>query len=117
MATAQFMMVAAISMLFLALLLHLVAVQYASGVVRAALDEGVRIGSPARAGPADCLAGINRVLADLMRGPLGEGIETRCEIVGGQVVAGARAEFSGWFPGFPAIEFETEVRGVKETDS
>ena len=41
------MLVVALSMLFLAALLNLIAIQYAQGVVRAALDEGVRVGSVA----------------------------------------------------------------------
>ena len=43
------MLVVALSMLFLAGLLNLIAIQYAQGVIRAALDEGVRVGSVAHA--------------------------------------------------------------------
>ena len=65
------MLVVALSMLFLAALLNLIAIQYAQGVVRAALDEGVRMGSVAHATERECLDGIRRVMGDLLSGPLG----------------------------------------------
>jgi len=110
------MLVAALSMLFLAALLNLVAIQYAQGVVRAALDEGVRVGSVARASETECLDGVKRVMSDLLSGPLGVSIEFTCTVAGGQVVASANAEFDGWFPGMPSVNFSTDVRAVKESD-
>ena len=106
----------ALSMLFLAGLLNLIAIQYAQGVVRAALDEGVRLGSVASASERECLDGIARVMRDLLTGPLGHDVEFFCALVNGQVVASARAEFDGWFPGMPSVAFATDVRAVKESD-
>jgi hypothetical protein len=110
------MLVAALSMLFLAGLLNLIAIQYAQGVVRAALDEGVRVGSPGPATEADCLAAIDRVMADLMDGPLGTGVSYSCVYAGSELVASADSDFDGWFPGFPNLHFYAEVRAVKESD-
>lgn len=115
-ATAQFMVVAAVSMLFLALLVNLIAIQYAQGVVRAALDEGVRIGAAAPATEIECLEAISRVVEDLMSGPLGDGLQFRCAIAGSEIVAGADAVFAVWFPGLPDMRFGAEVRAVKESD-
>ena len=114
--TAQFMVVAALSMAFMALLLYLIALQYARGVLRAALDEGVRVGTPAAATESDCLQGTRRVLADLMAGPLGQDVAISCVFAGDRVVASAHGAFSGWFPGVPEVSFEIEVTGVKESD-
>jgi hypothetical protein len=114
--TAQFMAVAALSMVFLALVLNLIAVQYAEGVIRAALDEGVRVGAAAPASVDDCRQAINRVMADLMSGPLADGITFHCTVLSGLVVASAEAEFPGWIPGMPDFAFTAEVRGVKESD-
>ena len=111
------MLVVALSMLFLAGLLNLIAIQYAHGVVRAALDEGVRVGSVARATERDCLEGIARVLEDLMSGPLGDDISFSCAEAGGDLVAAADANFAGWFPGMPSLKFSSEVRAIKETDA
>lgn len=110
------MLVAALSMLFLAALLNLIAIQYAEGVVRAALDEGVRVGSVARASERECLDGIQRVMNDLLSGPLGVNIDFSCSVAAGQIVASANAEFDGWFPGMPSVNFSTDVRAVKESD-
>ena len=115
-ATAQLMLVVALSMLFLAGLLNLIAIQYAQGVVRAALDEGVRTGSVASATEAECLDGILRVMRDLLNGPLGRDVEFSRVVINGQVVASAQAEFEGWFPGMPSVAFSTDVRAVKESD-
>jgi hypothetical protein len=115
-ATAQFMLVVALSMLFLAGLLNLIAIQYAQGVVRAALDEGVRMGSAATATERECRDGIRRVMRDLMNGPLGAHVEFSCAVLSGHIVASAKAEFDGWFPGMPSVAFATDVRAVKESD-
>lgn len=116
-ATAQFMVVAALSMAFLALLLYLIALQYARGVLQSSLDEGVRVGAPAAAQESDCVAAIDRVLADLMGGPLGENVTFQCHFVDQRVVATAEGAFSGWFPGVPNVSFQLEAAGVKESDA
>jgi len=110
------MLVAALSMLFLAGLLNLIAIQYAQGVVRAALDEGVRVGSPSPATAADCLAAIDRVMNDLMDGPLGTGVSYSCVQAGSELIASADSDFDGWFPGFPSLRFHAELTVVKESD-
>lgn len=115
--TVQFMLVAALSMLFLAGLLNLIAIQYAQGVVRAALDEGVRVATPAPASPADCVEAIDRVMTELMGGPLGSGVRYSCTQIGDRLVASADSEFDGWFPGLPNLQFHAEVIGVKESDA
>jgi hypothetical protein len=114
--TAQFMVVAALSMAFMALLLYLIALQYARGVLRAALDEGVRVGAPPAATESDCLQGTRRVLADLMAGPLGQDVTISCVFLDDRVVASAQGAFAGWFPGVPDVSFQIEVAGVKESD-
>ena len=110
------MLVVALSMLSLAALLNLIAIQYAQGVVRAALDEGVRVGSVARATERECLEGIRRVMSDLLDGPLGDRVDFDCALVGQQMVASADAAFDGWFPGMPSVRFSADVRAVKESD-
>ena len=110
------MLVVALSMLFLAALLNLIAIQYAQGVMRAALDEGVRMGSVAHGDGRDCMDGIRRVMGDLLSGPLGADVDFACTMVAGRIVASADAEFDGWFPGMPSINFSTDIQAVKESD-
>ena len=109
------MAVVALSMLFLAGLLNLIAIQYAQGVVRAALDEGLRIGTAASASASECLAGIDRVMSDLMSGPFRDGLTYSCIQVGNELIAQGQGRLPGWFPGFPTFDFEAEVRAVKES--
>ncbi|MGH8958665.1 MAG: hypothetical protein ACRDVK_08305 [Acidimicrobiia bacterium] len=110
------MVVAALSMAFMALMLYLIALQYARGVLRAALDEGVRIGAPAAATEADCFEAISRVVTDLMGGPLGQDLAIQCVFHDDRVVASAQGAFIGWFPGVPDVSVQLEVAGVKESD-
>ena len=110
------MLMVALSMLFLAALLNLVAIQYAQGVVRAALDEGVRMGSAARVDEGECLEGIRRVMGDLLGGPIGADVGYTCVETEGVLIASASGTFDGWFPGMPNIRFSSEVRAVKESD-
>ena len=110
------MLVAALSMLFLAGLLNLIAIQYAEGVVRAALDEGVRVGSVARASEGERLDGIKRVMSDPSEWPPRR--QHRLHLHRGRWANGCvrNAEFDGWFPGMPSVNFSTDVRAVKESD-
>jgi hypothetical protein len=114
--TVQFMTVVALSMLFLALLLNLIAVQYGKGAVRAALDEGIRRGTPGPAGVAECEAGVTEVLAGLLGGPFGDGVSYGCSLARGELSARADAVFVGWFPGMPTMSFRFEAVGVKESE-
>ena len=116
MVTAQFMTVAALSMAFMALLMNVVVWQYALGVVRAALDEGVRIGSPAQASAVDCQQAIDRVFEELVSGPLGREIVTECAFVGNQVVTTASGSLSSWFPLVPDLSVNEQLIAVKESD-
>ncbi len=75
-----------------------------------ALDEGVRVGSPAPATPADCQAAIDRVLADLLSGGLGEDLVATCSEDAGLLVARADGVFAGWFPGIPDLRFRDRGR-------
>ena len=114
--TAQFMLVAALSMAFMAFILYLIALQYAQGVVRSALDEGVRIGAPAPATPDDCEQAATRVLGELLGGPLGADLVVSCSEGAGLLVARADGSFAGWFPGVPDLPVAFEVVAVKESD-
>jgi hypothetical protein len=109
-------LVAGLSLAFLVLILNLVVAQYAAGVVRAAIDEGVRRGAPAPAGAEDCLAGVRITLAGLLGGPLGDGVTYRCE-VGAMIEASASVDIPAWLPGMEPFHFEYRVSGVKESST
>ena len=52
--TVQYVAVVAMSLVLLVLVANLLVDLYARGAIRDALDEGVRAGAPAGAGPSDC---------------------------------------------------------------
>jgi hypothetical protein len=112
--TIQFISVVALSLLLFTGFANLVVVQYARGVVRSSLDEGVRDGSRASSGPRDCEETAATFLDGLLGGSMGDGVEVSCSEVGSDVLATAQVRFDSWFPGVPSWQFEMEATMVKE---
>ena len=69
--TAQFVVVVALSLLFFTMMANVIVFMYGRGVVRAALEEGVRAGSPARASAATCQRAARETMRSLLGGSLG----------------------------------------------
>lgn len=103
--TVQFVAAVGLSLVMFTALVNLVAFQYGRGVVRAALDEGVRAGSRATASDLECLQRIRSTLSDLLGGAMGAGVRVDCRQDGEQVVASASATFRGWLPLVPDWRF------------
>ncbi len=103
-----------LSLIFFVLLVQFVAWQYGRGVVRAALDEGARVGAPAEAGLGDCEARALDVLADLLGGTMGDEVAVRCTQSGTQVVAEATVTFRAWLPPSPDWSFRVAASARKE---
>lgn len=112
--TIQYVWGAALSLVFLVLIVNLVAFQYGRGVVRGALDEGVRIGSRATAAAAECRVRAAQVLDQLLGGPLGDGVTVDCQVQGDVVVATADGEFRSWIALVPDHRFSMRAVAVKE---
>jgi hypothetical protein len=71
--------------------------QYGRGVVRAALDEGVRVGSRATEGTgADVCEQIARETLDQLAAGLGQGVTIQCADTGDSIIATAQVHFDGW---------------------
>jgi hypothetical protein len=71
--------------------------QYGRGAVRAALDEGVRVGSRATAGTgATVCEQIARETLDQLAAGLGQGVDIECADTGDRIVATAAVHFDGW---------------------
>lgn len=113
-ATPQFMLAAGLSLVFFVLLANFVVFQYGRGVVRGALDEGVRAAAPAGAGEADCLRAFDAMAGNLLGGPLGEEVTRSCTVVGELVEARATVTFRGWLPLVPDWTFSLAASRVKE---
>lgn len=110
----QFVAAAGLCLVILTMVANLIVFQYAHGVVRAALDEGARAGAPLGADATDCLERAGSVLADLLGGEIGTGIELACADAGERVVATADAVFPGWLPGVPDWEVTLRATAAKE---
>ncbi len=116
--TVQFTVATALTLVLVTVVAQLVVHQYARGVVRAALDEGVRAGS--RAGPdgaARCDEAVTRTLSDLLGGTLGDRIDVAPCTEGPDVIeAAAVADLPSWTPLTPGWRFEVRASAVRERD-
>jgi hypothetical protein len=88
---------------------------YGHGAARAAIDEGVRIGSRVGAGAVACEQRAGEALTGLMPGPLGRDIAISCGPVADELVAVAEVTLSSPLPGVPSWSFRMEARAVQET--
>lgn len=113
MATPQFILTAGLSLLLFVAFANLIVFQYGQGVVRAALDEGVRAGAPFGAVPDDCRDRVDSFIQDLLGGEMGRGVDAECGVNGSLVIASATVHFEGWV--IPDWDFELSATAVKET--
>jgi hypothetical protein len=104
----------ALSLLLFVMLANVIVAMYGRGVVRAALDEGVRTGSRAPYGAAQCQQRVSEVLAQLLGGAMGDGVTFACEETAGEIVAAATVTFDGWLPLVPDLAFDVGASAVKE---
>lgn len=88
---------------------------YGHGAVRAAIDEGVRLGSRVGAGAGVCEQRADEALLGLMPGPLSSGVDVSCGPDGNELVAVADVTLSSPLPGVPSWSFQMEARAVQET--
>ncbi len=112
--TAQFVLAVALSLVLFVMLCNAIVYQYARGVVRSALDEGVRSGSRAGGTVATCEAAAEDVRHTLLGGPVGGHVAIRCGLVDGTVRATATGYLPGWLPLVPDWPIDLAASAVKE---
>ena len=110
-------LVIAMSMILFVLCANVIVALYGRGVVRGALDEGVRAGARTIAGVAECQQRVDDVLGQLLGGSLGAGVTATCGDAGDRVVATADAAFPGWLPGVPAFRFRIGAAATKHPEA
>lgn len=108
--TVQFALAVGLSLVLVTMVANLIVLQYGRGVVRAALDEGVRAASRVDADPAACIERAEGVLDDLLGGDLRAGVALRCD----GATAVADVTFAAWLPGMPAWTFTLAADAVAE---
>lgn len=114
--TPQVLAAVGLSLVLLVAVVNLVAFQYGRGVVRAALDEGARVGARAGAGPSECAQRARAVLADLLGGRMGEDVTVTCRRRPDRLEAVAQVRFAGWLPLVPDWRFTTSAAAALEPD-
>lgn len=114
----QFVLATGLSLVLFVMLANLIVYQYGRGVVRAALDEGVRRGSRAASDPVDsCNAAVVGVLGDLAGGSLGSQVAfAGCSASDAHIEAVADVSFQGWLPTVPDWNFTARARAVRERE-
>jgi hypothetical protein len=86
-----------VALLIVAGIMQVIVFQYGKGTVRAALDEAAREGARAPTSVAACEARAADARADLLGGPMGDGVGVSCADAGDRIVATAHVRFEGWF--------------------
>lgn len=112
--TAQFVVVVALSLVFFVMMGNAIVYTYGRGVVRAALEEGVRAASPAGSSVAACQRAAGETMRSLLGGRMGAQVRITCAFAGDEVRATAVGHFEGWLPGVPDFPFRNEATAVKE---
>ncbi len=111
--TIQVVAAVGFSLVLLTMLANVIVFEYGRGVVRAALDEGVRMGSRAQATERECLRRIHDIIQDMIVS-MADQLEVSCRDEGDQVEASASANFEAWIPGVPNWRFTSDAVAVKE---
>lgn len=108
----QFVLASALALILFLTLANLVVVQYGTGAVRSALEQGARAGTTA--GVSACEVRVDQVVEDLLGGRMSDGLVVSCSITGGSVVASASGIFESWTPLTPDFAFMLSSSAVVE---
>jgi hypothetical protein len=104
-------------MVVLVLIANLIVFEYGHGVVRAAVDQGVRQGSRTATPVASCEAAAQQVITDLLGGrggSMGAGVSITCRQAGGRLDANATGRFKAWLKPVPDWSFTSTATAVVE---
>lgn len=114
----QYLWVIAVSLVLFTILANVVVVQYGRGVVRSALEEGVRAGARVVADVAAaelvCENAAERARRGLLAGPFGDDIAIDCTPGPEVMRATATVTFASWFPAVPDWSFTESAVAVQE---
>jgi hypothetical protein len=115
--TVEYVLAVCISMVVLVLIANLIVFEYGHGVVRAAVDQGVREGSRTATPVASCEVAAQQVVTDLLggrEGSMGAGVAITCTQAGGQLDARATGRFKAWLKPVPDWSFTSTATAVVE---
>lgn len=101
-----------LSMVVLTAMVNLIVAQYGRGVVRGALDAGVRAGGMTVASETECEQRIDHALTQML-GEMRHGVTTRCATTGERVTATADIAWPAWLPGMPTLSWTEHAVAVR----
>jgi hypothetical protein len=115
--TIEYVVAAALSMVVLVAMANFIVFEYGHGVVRTALDQGVRAGARAGSPVTMCRQAAQRVVDDLLGGSggsMGGGVSITCRQVGANLDATAQTRFRAWMPPIPDWSFTSSATAPVE---
>ena len=95
-------------------IIQVIIFQYGKGTVRAALDEAAHAGSRSPTSVDTCQTRAANVLADLLGGDMGKGVQVTCVDAGDHIVVTAHIHFSGWFGSLTDYDTTLTASATKE---
>lgn len=117
--TIEYVAAVALSLVALVAITNLAVFEYGQGVVRTAVDQGVREGAraPAPSALATCRQAAQQVIDDLLggrSGSMGASVAITCSRSGGLLDAAATASFAPWLRPLPRWSFSSRATAVVE---
>lgn len=106
-----------LSMVVLVAIANLIVFEYGDGVVRGAVDQGVREGARAATPVASCQVAAEQVVTDLLggrEGSMGAGVSITCTQAGGRLDARATGRFRAWLKPMPDWSFTSTATAAVE---
>ena len=102
-------------MLMVVGLVQVIAYQYATGAVQAALERGARAASVVGAGTPECEAALVNSLTEVLGGHIAAGVTYGCEVEGEFVRTWATGAVPGWMSSATDLSFDLEARAWMES--
>jgi len=111
-----FVVAAGMALVVFVSLANVVTLTFTRGAVRAAVEEGARVGARADDPAAACEGRARAVLRGLLGPSARDAVEIRCVVEGDppSVRAHADAQLVPWWPGLPAFTFDTDASSAQE---
>ena len=116
MAGVAFVVAAGMALMLFVSLANVVAMTFTRGAVRAAVEEGARVGARSDDPVGTCEDRARAVLGGLLGPSVRAGVTIRCSVEGSppSVRARADARLVPWWPGLPALSFATDASSTRE---
>jgi hypothetical protein len=111
-----FVVAAGMALVLFVSLANVVTMTFTRGAVRAAVEEGARVGARSDDPVGACEDRARAVLRGLLGPSVRAGVTIRCSVEGipPSVRANADARLLPWWPGLPALAFATDASSTRE---